>query len=202
MNSINKTLYIPLYGKSYVSKKGLFFGDKKAEEIWEAARFTLKGKSKSKWLAYYMGIRSAVFDEWLNQRMTDLQDAVIIHIGCGMDSRVIRIGTDNHKWYDVDFAEVITERRKYYSESEHYQMIAGDAKEIEEYILSRYGKEIYAVYGMSMGGVLTATLWQNNRLSFDKVIFDGSPLVSYNSFMKVFIHLYYTSVREGQQGCL
>ena len=202
MNSINKTLYIPLYGKSYVSKKGLFLDDKKAEEIWEAAGFTLKGKSKSKWLAYYMGIRSAVFDEWLNQRMTDLQDAVIIHIGCGMDSRVIRIGTDNHKWYDVDFVEVITERRKYYSESEHYQMIAGDAKEIEEYILSRYGKEIYAVYGMSMGGVLTATLWQNNRLSFDKVIFDGSPLVSYNSFMKVFIHLYYTSVREGQQGCL
>ena len=31
-----------------------------------------------------------------------------------------------------------------------------------------------------MGGVLTATLWQNNRLTFDKVIFDGSPLVSYN----------------------
>ena len=54
---------------------------------------------------------------------------------------------------------------------------ASDAKEIEEYIISRYGKEIYAVYGMSMGGVLTATLWQNYRLSFDKVIFDGSPLV-------------------------
>ena len=51
MNSVNKTLYIPLYGKSYVSKKGLFLGDKKAEEIWEAAGFTLKGKSKSKWLA-------------------------------------------------------------------------------------------------------------------------------------------------------
>lgn len=57
---------------------------------------------------------------------------------------------------------------------------AAHAIEIEDYILSRYGKEIYAVYGMSMGGVLTATLWQNNRLTFDKVIFDGSPLVSYN----------------------
>lgn len=57
---------------------------------------------------------------------------------------------------------------------------AADAIEIEDYTLSRYGKEIYAVYGMSMGGVLTATLWQNNRLTFDKVIFDGSPLVSYN----------------------
>ena len=55
MNSVNKTLYIPLYGKSYVSKKGLFLDDKKAEEIWEAEGFSLKGKSRSKWLAYYMG---------------------------------------------------------------------------------------------------------------------------------------------------
>ena len=131
MNSVNKTLYIPLYGKSYVSKKGLFLEDKKPEEIWAAEGFELKGKSKSKWLAYYMGIRSAVFDEWLHQRMMDLQDAVVIQIGCGMDSRVIRVGADHHKWYDVDFAEVIAERRKYYSESEHYQMIAGDVRESE-----------------------------------------------------------------------
>lgn len=107
MNNVNKTLYIPLYGKSYVSKKGLFLNDKKAEEIWEEEKFSLKGKSKSKWLAYYMGIRSAVFDEWLKKQMVERQDAVIIHIGCGMDSRVIRVGTENHKWYDVDFSKVI-----------------------------------------------------------------------------------------------
>ena len=76
---------------------------------------------------------------------------------------------------------------------------ASDAKEIEEYILSRYGKEIYAVYGMSMGGVLTATLWQNNRLSFDKMIFDGSPLVSYNSFMKVFMKKFYVDITHKSQ---
>ena len=129
MNSVNKTLYIPLYGKSYVSKKGLFLNDKQAEKIWEAEGFALKGKSKSKWLAYYMGVRAAVFDEWLKQQMIDLQDAVVIHIGCGMDSRVTRVGTDNHKWYDVDFAEVVTERKKYYSETDNYKMIAGDARD-------------------------------------------------------------------------
>ncbi len=128
MNSVNKTLYIPLYGKSYVSKKGLFLDDKKAEEIWEAEGFLLNGKSKSKWLAYYMSVRSAVFDEWLKQQMTDVQDAVVIHIGCGMDSRVIRVGTDNHKWYDVDFSEVIEERKRYYTESANYQMIVGDVR--------------------------------------------------------------------------
>ena len=63
MNNINKTLYIPLYGKAYVSQKGILLSDKKAEEIWAAEGFKLGGKSKSKWLAYYMGIRSAVFDE-------------------------------------------------------------------------------------------------------------------------------------------
>ncbi len=129
MNSVNKTLYIPLYGKSYVSKKGLFLDDKKAEEIWEAEEFCLKGKSKSKWLAYYMGIRSSVFDEWLKQQMAEAPDAAVIHIGCGMDSRIIRVGIQNHNWYDVDLSEVIKERKRYYAESDNYKMIAGDARE-------------------------------------------------------------------------
>ena len=128
MNSVNKTLYIPLYGKSYVSKKRLFFDDKKAEEIWDMAGFSLKGKAKSKWLAYYMGIRAAVFDEWLKQQMTNEPVAAIIHIGCGMDSRVIRVGTQNHKWYDVDFSEVIEERKRYYDESYNYKMIPADVR--------------------------------------------------------------------------
>lgn len=129
MNAVNKTLYIPLYGKAYVSKKGIFLDDKKAEEIWGAEGFALKGKSKSKWLAYYMGIRSAVFDEWVSQQISDVKEAVVIHIGCGMDSRVLRVGTINHKWYDVDFADVIEERKRYYTESNSYQMIAGDIRD-------------------------------------------------------------------------
>lgn len=128
MNDVNKTLYIPLYGKSYVSRKGIILADKKAEEIWEREGFSLKGKSKSKWLAYYMGIRSAVFDRWLKEQMTQREDAVVVHIGCGMDSRVLRIGTQNHPWYDVDFPEVILERKRYYQEAAHYRMIAADVR--------------------------------------------------------------------------
>ena len=131
MNGVNKTLYIPLYGKSYVSKKGIILADKKAEQIWETEGFPLKGKSKSKWLAYYMGTRSAVFDEWLRQQMVNAPNAVVIHIGCGMDSRCIRVGNENHKWYDVDFSEVIEERKRYYTETNNYKMIAGDARDCD-----------------------------------------------------------------------
>ena len=129
MDSVNKTLYIPLYGKSYVSGKGLFISDKKAEEIWQQEGFALKGKAKSKWLAYYMGIRCAVFDEWLKQQAATNTDAVIIHLGCGMDSRALRVGTGSNKWYDVDFADVINERKRYYTETDNYKMIAGDVRE-------------------------------------------------------------------------
>ena len=127
MNSVNKTLYIPLYGKAYVSRKGIILDDKWAEKIWDAEGFSLKGKSKSKWLAYYMGIRSAVFDGWVKEKMAEMPDAVIIHIGCGMDSRAMRVGTCGHTWYDVDFSEVISERKKYFTENAEYKMLVGDA---------------------------------------------------------------------------
>ena len=64
MDSVNKTLYIPLYGKALVSRRGLFIKDESAEKIWDEVGFPLKGKAKSKWLAFYMGIRAAVFDKW------------------------------------------------------------------------------------------------------------------------------------------
>lgn len=129
MNSVNKTLYIPLYGKSYVSKKGIILEDKKAEEIWEISGFPLKGKSKSKWLAYYMGMRSKVFDKWLEEQMEQDKDAVILHIGCGMDSRIERVGTKGQGWYDVDFPDVIAERRQFYKETDTYHMVESDARE-------------------------------------------------------------------------
>ena len=131
MDNVNKTLYIPLYGKTCVSKKGIILQDKKAEEIWDAEGFALKGKSKSKWLAYYMGMRSKVFDLWLKEQMENDKTAIVLHLGCGMDSRVERVGTNGHLWYDVDFPDVIQERKRYYTETEEYHMISSDVRQSE-----------------------------------------------------------------------
>ena len=128
MDSVQKTLYIPLYSKAYVSKKGLFLRDSKAEEIWATEGFTLKGKSKSKWLAYYMGIRAAVFDDWVKTQLAQTPNATLIHIGCGMDSRVLRVNAERCFWYDVDFPQVIAERKRYFLETANYQMLAGDVR--------------------------------------------------------------------------
>ena len=129
MDSVNKTLYIPLYGKAAVSRRGILLRDPKAEEIWAESGFSPKGKAKSKWLTYYMGMRAAVFDQWLTAQMEELPGAAVIHIGCGLDSRVCRIGTGGHAWYDVDLPEVIGERRKYYKESVEYHMLSADVRD-------------------------------------------------------------------------
>lgn len=151
MNSVNKTLYIPLYGKAYVSKKGIILKDSMAEKIWEAESFPLKGKSKSKWLAYYMGMRSAVFDKWVKEQMGEQSEAIVLHIGCGMDSRIERVGTTGVQWYDVDFPDVIAERRKYYQESDTYHMIESDARN-QEWIntLPKADSAIVVMEGVSM----------------------------------------------------
>ena len=82
MDNVNKTLYIPLYGKAYVSRRGLLLKDKKAEQIWEAEGFPLKGKAKSKWLAYNMDMRSAVFDRWTQKMAAAHPDMDTLVLGC------------------------------------------------------------------------------------------------------------------------
>jgi len=150
MENVNKTLYIPLYGKAYVSQKGIILRDEKAEQIWTAEAFALKGKSKSKWLAYYMGMRSAVFDRWLAEKMEEMPEAAVLHIGCGMDSRVLRVGERNHLWFDVDFPEVIKQRRRYFEEGPQYKMISGDLREKEWLEAIPGGKVIAVLEGVSM----------------------------------------------------
>ncbi|MGN0696684.1 MAG: class I SAM-dependent methyltransferase [Oscillospiraceae bacterium] len=129
MNEVNKTLYIPLYGKAQVSRKNIILNDKKAEEIWEKEQFPLKGKSKSKWLCYYMAMRARVFDDWTKRKMSECPEAVILHIGCGMDSRCLRVGRNAVQWYDMDFPSVIEERGKYYEETDNYHMLCCDASD-------------------------------------------------------------------------
>ena len=131
MINASKTLYIPLYGKALVSKKGIILDDKKAEEIWEKEKFPLGGKSKSKWLAYFMGMRSAVIDQWLFEKLSEKTESLVLHIGCGLDSRIERVKAPFENWFDVDFLDVIDVRKEYFSETEKYKMLGASAAETE-----------------------------------------------------------------------
>ena len=98
MNEVNRTLFIPLYGKAKVSKQGIILHDPDAEQIWKAEGFPIHGKSASKWLAYNMEMRARVFDEWVEGMLSAHPEAVVLHIGCGLDSRSRRVRRAFQTW--------------------------------------------------------------------------------------------------------
>ena len=129
MNEVNRTLFIPLYGKARVSRMNIIIRDPTAEAIWEREAFPIHGKSRSKWLAYNMAMRARVFDDWTDRMLAQNPRALVLHVGCGLDSRCRRVTQPYDRWIDCDFPGVIAVRRKYYGETEHYRMAALDASD-------------------------------------------------------------------------
>ncbi len=129
MNEVNKTLYIPLYGKAEVSKKKIILKDPYAERIWAKEAFEIRGRSKSKWLTYNMAIRARIFDDWTDEMLLKHEDALALHIGCGLDSRAFRVKQKYARWIDCDFPSVIEIRKSYYTENEQYGMMEFDASD-------------------------------------------------------------------------
>jgi len=150
MKSESKTMYIPLYGKALVSRKGILLTDKKAEEIWKKEGFPLSGKPKSRRLAYYMGMRAAVMDQWLGEKLKEHPNAVVLHLGCGLDSRCERIEHDV-PWYDVDFPDVIAVRKNYYPQNGQYHMVGSDVTDLQWLSqLPKGGHGLIVMEGISM----------------------------------------------------
>ncbi|MBQ3271634.1 MAG: class I SAM-dependent methyltransferase [Solobacterium sp.] len=122
MKNVSRTLFIPLYGKARVSRQGIILHDPDAERIWAAEAFPFRGRAKSKWLAYNMAMRARVFDDWTEAQLKAHPDALVLHAGCGLDSRFHRIRQPYREWIDGDLAEVIAVRRQYYADTGSYHM--------------------------------------------------------------------------------
>ena len=73
-------------------------------------------------------VRTAEYDIWARQFLAVHQDATVVHLGCGLDSRVFRLdpGPDV-EWYDVDYPAVIALREKIYPTRPHYHLVATSA---------------------------------------------------------------------------
>lgn len=123
LNNESKTLFIPLLGRAQMSKKNLFLKDLKAEEIIDKVDYDFTKLKQSKWLSMYMSLRSLLIDELTNKYLSNNKNTTVIHLGCGLDSRCLRI-KDNYKtWYDLDYEEVIELRKEFYRENDKYKMI-------------------------------------------------------------------------------
>jgi O-methyltransferase involved in polyketide biosynthesis len=71
-------------------------------------------------------LRNLEFDRQVRDFLTRHPDAVVVHIGCGLDSRFERVDNGKVEWYDLDLPEVIEQRRKFIGdEGKRYHLLAG-----------------------------------------------------------------------------
>ena len=123
-----ETLFIPLSGKAldYRSNNPIL-NDSKANEIVEKVGidFTTNKSFGAKIGARTLAVRAKQYDEWTKEFISKNKNAVVVHLGCGLDSRIIRVQPPSSiAWFDLDYPEVISLRKEFYSETNEYKMIA------------------------------------------------------------------------------
>jgi O-methyltransferase involved in polyketide biosynthesis len=73
-------------------------------------------------------VRTAQYDIWASQFLAVHQHATVIHLGCGLDSRVFRLDPGpGVEWFDVDYPGVIALREKVFPSRPGYHLIASSA---------------------------------------------------------------------------
>ena len=69
--------------------------------------------------------RSAHFDNWARQFLAVHPEAIVLHLGCGLDSRYYRLDPGpGVEWYDVDYPDVADLRRQLFPAREHCHIVA------------------------------------------------------------------------------
>ncbi|MEV7970217.1 class I SAM-dependent methyltransferase [Sphaerisporangium sp. NPDC088356] len=73
---------------------------------------------------FLVGLRARQLDDWSTTFLTEHPDAVVLQLGCGLDSRMLRLDPQGTRdWFDLDIPQVIDLRRQLYPERGRYQMI-------------------------------------------------------------------------------
>lgn len=71
-----------------------------------------------------LAMRAHVLDGWTRDFLSRHADGLVLHLGCGLDSRVFRIDPPaGLAWYDVDYPEVVALRHKLYPPRDDYRLI-------------------------------------------------------------------------------
>lgn len=111
-----------------------------------------------------------------------------------------QIWDDYVEYYKKDYCVIVPILTGHnINENTDFESFEKCVKELEDYYISKYGKQVFAVYGMSMGGVFASILWQNENIKIDKLIMESSPLLGFENFMiKILTKQYLTITRKAQ----
>ncbi len=112
-NKIAETMLIALYARAVESRQPQpMLTDERAAQMVEQIdydfhRYELKGHDQTN-----LVMRVRQFDRFAQDFLARRPQAVVVNIGCGLDTRFERVDNGRVEWYDLDLPEVIAFRQK------------------------------------------------------------------------------------------
>lgn len=121
-----ETLLITVYGKAMESRlPHSLLKDRFAAEAVRSIDYDFSRLKVDDNLAAGLAIRAKTLDDWTSAFLAKNPNAIVLHLGCGLDTRIFRIDPPpSVQWFDVDYPEVIELRRKLYPVRDDYHLIA------------------------------------------------------------------------------
>lgn len=129
LSGVAETLLIPLYIRAIESQRpDALLKDEKAVALVThmAADFSrIKQLKIGEDDQVALVLRNREFDHYARDFLARYPEAVVVHIGCGLDARFERVDNGRVEWYDLDLPEVIELRRKFIGgEGARYHLLA------------------------------------------------------------------------------
>lgn len=113
-----ETMLATLYGKALDSRApNPILGDREAERAVERIDYDFRKTGVNDAVGSSVALRSKQLDDWTREFLSRNPEATVLHLACGLDTRVHRIAPPpTVRWVDVDLPEVIDLRRRLLSE--------------------------------------------------------------------------------------
>ncbi|PRH84494.1 methyltransferase [Labrys okinawensis] len=120
-----ETLLITLYAKGEESRlPDSLLQDRFAASAVDRIDYDFSRLGINRDMMIGLAMRAHILDNWARAFLAFHPEAIVLHLGCGLDSRVFRIDPPaTVRWFDVDYPEVIELRRRLYPERAGYQLI-------------------------------------------------------------------------------
>jgi O-methyltransferase involved in polyketide biosynthesis len=103
-------------------------------------------------LVVHIAIRAKKYDDYARNFLQRFPEGVVVNIGCGLDSRFLRIDNGRVVFYDLDLPEIIAIKKTFFNGTERYHLIASSVLDFDWMapVLQHRGPFLFMAEGVFM----------------------------------------------------
>jgi O-methyltransferase involved in polyketide biosynthesis len=126
LTGAQETTLATLYGKAMESRRpDSILEDRAADNALRRIDYDFSRLKIRRSDQLSLAVRAKAYDGWARQFLDTHPDCTVLHLGCGLDTRVYRVDPPpSVRWYDIDLPDVIELRRRLFPPRDGMQTIA------------------------------------------------------------------------------